>query len=242
MAQEPQNKQREIITVNCGGAGVNIGRDLLEQFALEQGIGASGDKERKTKYDVTIPISFSETSKGKYLARTIFTDLDPYSINKIKTRYPYNGLLHSDYLVAGSRDASVNFAKGHYLEGKELIDSINNSLRTMVESCDYVQGFVFNHSLSGGTGGGLGALILERIAVDYRKKSKFGCEIIPSAYMAQQSNMEIYNSLLSMHWLLDHTDVSFLFDNEQMHELCQRNLKIQHPTYDMRMTIYSIFL
>ena len=28
-----------------------------------------------------------------------------------------------------------------------------------------------NHSVGGGTGSGLGALILERLAVDYRKKS-----------------------------------------------------------------------
>ena len=150
-------------------------RNLLEQFALEQGIGAFGDKECKTKYDVTIPISFSETSKGKYMARTMFIDLDPYSINKIKARYSYNGLLHSDYLINGAGDASFNFAKSHYLDGKDIMDTINNGSKNVVESCDNMPRFYICHSLSVGTGGGLGMLILEHLAVDYRKKTKFGC-------------------------------------------------------------------
>jgi tubulin alpha len=33
-------------------------------------------------------------------------------------------------------------------------------------------GFFIGHSVGGGTGSGLGALILERLAVDYRKKTK----------------------------------------------------------------------
>ena len=53
-----------------------------------------------------------------------------------------------------------------------MIDKVNDRLRKMVDNCDNVQGFVFNHAVGGGTGAGLGALILERIAVDYRKKSK----------------------------------------------------------------------
>ena len=36
------------------------------------------------------------------------------------------------------------------------------------------------HSVGGGTGSGMGMLILERLAVDYRKKSKIGFEIYPS--------------------------------------------------------------
>ena len=225
-----QNKQREIITINCGGAGVNLGQNLLEQFAVEQGIGSSGDKECKTTFDSTIPISFSETSKGKYIARTMFTDLDPYSINKIKTRCSYNNLLHSDNLISGQSDASMCFSKGHYLDGKELIDTINKTLRTMVEACDNSQGFIFNHSISGGTGGGLGTLILERLRVDYRKKNIFSNSIL---YDSEKFStpMEIYNALFTMHWLLDHTDVGVIFDNTQLTKLCEQQLNIQGPSY-----------
>merc|ERR1712176_428695 len=83
-------------------------------------------------------------------------------------------------------------------------------------------GFVVNHSVGGGTGSGLGALMLERIAVDYRKKSKLGFEVYPSPTIST-CVVEPYNALLTTHWLLD---------NEAIYEICQKNLDIKRPSYD----------
>merc|ERR1711981_760700 len=93
-----------------------------------------------------------------------------------------------------------------------------------------VQGFIVNHSVGGGTGSGMGMLILERLAVDYRKKSKIGFEIYPSPNIST-CIVEPYNGLLSTHWLLDHTDVSLVLDNEALYEILQRDLKVKRPTY-----------
>ena len=38
--------------------------------------------------------------------------------------------------------------------------------------------FLRNHSVGGGTGSGMGMLILERLAIDYRKKCKIGFELV----------------------------------------------------------------
>jgi len=100
-----------------------------------------------------------------------------------------------------------------------------------VDNCDNVQGFVVNHSVGGGTGSGLGALILERIAVDYRKKSKLGFEVYPSPTIST-CVVEPYNALLTTHWLLDHTEISMVLDNEAIYEICQKNLDIKRPSYD----------
>ena len=104
-------------------------------------------------------------------------------------------------------------------------------LRKSVDNCDNVQGFVVNHSVGGGTGSGLGALILERLAVDYRKKSKLGFEIYPSPTISN-CVVEPYNALLATHWLLDHTEVSLMLDNEAIYGICQKNLNIKRPSYD----------
>merc|ERR1711992_388544 len=80
-----------------------------------------------------------------------------------------------------------------------------------VDNCDNVQGFVVNHAVGGGSGSGLGALILERIAVDYRKKSKLGFEVYPSPTQST-CVVEPYNALLTTHWLLDHTEISVVLD------------------------------
>merc|ERR1711941_128422 len=113
----------------------------------------------------------------------------------------------------------------------EMIDKVNDRLRKLVDNCDNVQGFVVNHSVGGGTGSGLGALILERIAVDYRKKSKLGFEVYPSPTIST-CVVEPYNALLTTHWLLDHTEISVVLDNEAIYEICQKNLDIKRPSYD----------
>jgi len=87
---------------------------------------------------------------------------------------------------------------------------------------------IFN-SVGGGTGSGLGSLILERLSVDYGKKSKLGFTIFPSPQVCT-AVVEPYNTVLSTHSLLEHTDVCVLLDNEAIYDICRRNLDIERPT------------
>ena len=43
--------------------------------------------------------------------------------------------------------------------------------------------------------------------------------------------VEPYNSVLSTHSLLEHTDVAVLLDNEAIYDICRRSLDIERPTY-----------
>merc|ERR1712038_1280481 len=97
-----------------------------------------------------------------------------------------------------------------------------------------------HHAVGGGTGSGLGALILERIAVDYRKKSKIGFEIYPAPKIST-CIVEPYNAMLSTHWLLDHTEVSIMLDNEAIYAICQKQLDIARPSYsDLNIIISKV--
>merc|ERR1712156_614855 len=44
--------------------------------------------------------------------------------------------------------------------------------------------------------------------------------------------VEPYNALLTTHWLLDHTEISVVLDNEAIYEICQKKLDIKRPSYD----------
>merc|ERR1719243_477390 len=136
-----------------------------------------------------------------------------------------------DYTLSGLEDAANNFARGHYTVGKEKMDIINEKVKQIVEGCENLQGFLICHAVGGGTGSGLGMLILERLAVDYRKKSKIGFEIYPAPSIST-CIVEPYNGLLSTHWLLDHTEVSMVLDNEAIYGICGNSLKQNKITYD----------
>lgn len=60
---------------------------------------------------------------------------------------PYGSLFRPDNFVFGQSGAGNNWAKGHYTEGAELVDSVLDVVRREAESCDCLQGFQLTHSL-----------------------------------------------------------------------------------------------
>eukprot|EP00486_Rosalina_sp_Unknown_P008139 CAMPEP_0201591484 /NCGR_PEP_ID=MMETSP0190_2-20130828/189653_1 /ASSEMBLY_ACC=CAM_ASM_000263 /TAXON_ID=37353 /ORGANISM="Rosalina sp." /LENGTH=353 /DNA_ID=CAMNT_0048049845 /DNA_START=107 /DNA_END=1164 /DNA_ORIENTATION=- len=220
---------REVLTINVGQCGVQLGETIWRQYCHEHKIGKEGKMITKCT-DKSFMCFFEETQAEQYVPRNIFIDLEPNVIDDVKAS-DYAAMYHPEFMISGKEDAANNFARGHYTVGKEKIEKFNDRLRKLVDQCNNVQGFVINHSVGGGTGSGLGALLLERIAVDYRKKSKLGFEVYPSPCISN-CVVEPYNALLTTHWLLDHTEVSVVLDNEQIYEICQRWLDIRRPSYD----------
>merc|ERR1712014_480800 len=66
-------------------------------------------------------------------------------------------------------------------------------------------------------------------------KSKIGFEIYPAPNIST-CIVEPYNAMPSTHWLLDHTEVSVLLDNEAIYGICQKQLDIDRPSYLHFMT------
>jgi len=205
-----------------------MGNLVWKQYLAEHKIEKNGKMaESEDKNFLTF---FEETAIGNAVPRNLSVDLEPTVVNDIKTG-TYSALFHPEFLVAGKEDAANNFARGHYTVGKEQMDLVNDRIRKMVDNSENVQGFIVNHAVGGGTGSGMGMLILERLAVDYRKKSKIGFELYPSPNIST-CIVEPYNGLLSTHWLLDHTDVSLVLDNEALYSICQKKLDIKKPSYN----------
>ena len=86
------------------------------------------------------------------------------------------------------------------------------------------------HSFGGGTGSGFGSLLLERLSVDYGKKSRIEFAVYPSPQVST-AIVEPYNSVLCTHGMLEYSDVAFMVDNEALYDICRRNLSIERPTY-----------
>ncbi|XP_045816913.1 tubulin alpha-5 chain-like isoform X3 [Trifolium pratense] len=114
--------------------------------------------------------------------------------------------------------------------GREIVELCLDRIRKLADSCTGLQGFLVFNAVGGGTGSGLGSLLLERLSVDYGKKSKLGFTIYPSPQVST-AVVEPYNSVLSTHSLLEHTDVVVLLDNEAIYDICKKSLDIERPTY-----------
>ena len=84
----------------------------------------------------------------------------------------YKALFDKDTLICGKENAAYNYAKGYYTMGKEILDPVVETLRMLSENCSSLQGFMITHSFGGGTGSGFTSRLMERLSIEYGKKSK----------------------------------------------------------------------
>ncbi|XP_033857413.2 tubulin alpha-1C chain [Acipenser ruthenus] len=223
---------RECISIHVGQAGVQIGNACWELYCLEHGIQPDGtmpsDKTIGGGSD-SFNTFFSETGAGQHVPRAIFVDLEPTVIDEVRTG-TYRQLFHPEQLITGKEDAANNYARGHYTIGKEIIDLVLDRVRKLADQCTGLQGFLVFHSFGGGTGSGFTSLLMERLSVDYGKKSKLEFSIYPAPQVST-AVVEPYNSILTTHTTLEHSDCSFMVDNEAIYDICCRNLDIERPSY-----------
>lgn len=219
---------REIISIHIGQAGVQIGNACWELYCKEHGILPDGSLDSMAMEDEGSQSFFSQTSAGTYVPRTLMVDLEPGVIDSIKSSN-YRNLFHPAQLIHGKEDAANNYARGHYTVGKEIVDPVMEQIRRMVDNCEGLQGFLIFHSFGGGTGSGFGSLLMDRLDAEFGKKSKLEFSIYPAPAIST-AVVEPYNSVLTTHTTLEHSDCSFLVDNEAIYDMC-KNLGIERPHY-----------
>lgn len=160
----------------------------------------------------------------------------------------YKGLFHPEQLITGKEDAANNYARGHYTIGKEIIDNVLDRIRKLSDNCSGLQGFLVFHSFGGGTGSGFTSLLMERLSVDYGKKVRsiindslsnnlftLKAKLEFAVYPAPQVStavVEPYNSILTTHTTLEHSDCAFMVDNEAIYDICKKNLGVERPSYE----------
>ncbi|GMT20338.1 hypothetical protein PFISCL1PPCAC_11635, partial [Pristionchus fissidentatus] len=217
--------QREIVSLHVGQAGCQIGNACWELYCLEHGIQPDGtmpsDKTVGVE-DSSYNTFFAETQSGKHVPRAVFVDLEPTVVDEVRTG-TYKNLFHPEQMITGKEDAANNYARGHYTIGKEVIDVCVDRLRRLTERCQSLQGFLIFHS-------GFASLVMERLSVDYGKKAKLEFCVYPAPQIST-SMVEPYNSLLTTHTTLEHSDCSFMVDNEAIYDIAKSNLGIKSPTY-----------
>ncbi|KAK8146908.1 alpha-tubulin [Beauveria asiatica] len=215
----------QVVHIHMGQAGVQLGQSAWELYLLEHGLGPDGRPDPNAK-DIgetgSYKTFFTESSNGKHVPRALFFDLDPSPIDELRTG-PYHQLFHPELLINSKEDAANNYARGHYTIGKEKIDDVMDRVRRM--------GFLIFHSFGGGTGSGFGALLQERIANEFAKKVKLEFAVYPAPSIAS-AVVEPYNAVLTTHSNIEHSDCTFLVDNEAVYDICRRNLGVTRPSYE----------
>eukprot|EP01104_Vermistella_antarctica_P019801 TRINITY_DN7_c0_g2_i1.p1 TRINITY_DN7_c0_g2~~TRINITY_DN7_c0_g2_i1.p1 ORF type:complete len:470 (-),score=168.53 TRINITY_DN7_c0_g2_i1:111-1520(-) len=231
---------REIVHLQAGQCGNQIGGKFWETICGEHGIDANGAYQGESDLQLErINVYFNEATSGKYVPRAVCIDLEPGVVDSVRGG-KFGNLFRPDNFCTGQSGAGNNWAKGHYTEGAEMVDQVLDVVRKEAETCDCLQGFQMCHSLGGGTGSGLGTLLISKIREEYPDRMMCTFSVVPSPKVSD-TVVEPYNATLSVHQLIENSDETFCIDNEALYDICFRTLKLTNPSYgDLNNLVSSV--
>jgi tubulin beta len=155
-------------------------------------------------------------------------DLEPGVINRIEKGEKAQ-LFDESCIVRKVPGAANNWARGYNVEGERVIDQIMNVIDSAVEKTKSLQGFLLTHSIGGGSGSGLGSLILEKLRAAYPKKKIFTFSVAPSPVISDAA-VEPYNAILTLKRIRDNADAAVILDNEALFRIAKTQLN-RAPNY-----------
>ncbi|KAJ2722226.1 Tubulin beta-3 chain [Coemansia sp. Benny D115] len=221
---------REVLTLQVGQCGNQIGSAFWETIVQEHGINEDGfyvgNHASQTE---RLNVYFDEALNKRYVPRMVAVDLEP-GVHQAIREGKYGRLFRPESMISAQNGAGNNWAKGFYTEGAELLDQVLDTVRQNVERCDMLSGFQLSHSIGGGTGSGMGSLILQKVREEYPDRMMSTFTVIPSP-SSSDTVVEPYNSVLTLHHLVENSDMTFCLDNQALSNICIDVLKIKSPTH-----------
>lgn len=233
---------REIITLQIGQCGNQIGSEFWRQLCAEHGISndgilrpeAVGGSDRKDVF-------FYQADDEHYVPRALLIDLEPRVVHSIQRGAmarlfnPENVFVHPEGGGAGN----------NWAHGFELADSVQETIFEMIEreaeNSDSLEGFVFTHSIAGGTGSGMGSYLLENISDRFPRKLIQTYSVFPNQTSTGEGDVVVqpYNSLLTMKRLTLHADCVVVLDNTALNRVVVDSLHVQSPTVEQMNGLVS---
>ncbi|KAB0382690.1 hypothetical protein FD755_004607 [Muntiacus reevesi] len=215
-----------VMTTNCPFLSLQFWEVISDEHGIDPSGNYVGDSDLQLE---RISVYYNEASSHKYVPRAILVDLEPGTMDSVRSG-AFGHLFRPDNFIFGQSGAGNNWAKGHYTEGAELVDSVLDVVRKECENCDCLQGFQLTHSLGGGTGSGMGTLLISKVREEYPDRIMNTFSVVPSPKVSD-TVVEPYNATLSIHQLVENTDETYCIDNEALYDICFRTLKLATPTY-----------
>lgn len=163
------------------------------------------------------------------MPRAVLVDLEPGVHNSI-ANLPYGKLFNPDFIYHDQSSAGNVFASGFYSAGSEIIEEVMEGIRKQAEKCDTMEAFQITHSIGGGTGSGLGSLIMQEVKAEYPDKMLSSFSITPSKSVSDVV-LEPYNSVLAFNHLIEECDSNILIDNEELYAIAHNQLKQKNVTF-----------
>ncbi|KAI9585111.1 tubulin gamma-1 chain [Glossina fuscipes] len=233
----------EIITLQLGQCGNQIGFEFWKRLCWEHGISPNGVLEDFATDGVDRKdVFFYQADDDHYIPRAVLLDLEPRVIHTIMSS-PYAKLYNPEnvYLSKHGGGAGNNWASG-YSQGEKLQEEIFDIIDREADGSDSLEGFVLCHSIAGGTGSGMGSYIMERLSDRFPKKLIQTYSVFPNQDEISDVVVQPYNSLLTLRRLTSCADCVVVLDNTALNRIATDRLHIQNPSFSQINTLVSTIM
>mmetsp|Transcript_12991 Transcript_12991/g.39994 ORF Transcript_12991/g.39994 Transcript_12991/m.39994 type:complete len:464 (+) Transcript_12991:168-1559(+) len=223
---------REIITLQVGQCGNQIGTEFWKQLCLEHGIGYDGVLKDTAgeSVDDRKDVFFYQADDEHYIPRALLIDLEPRVINTIRNTYRslYNP---ENIFVAPNGGGAGNIWASGYAQGQQHEEQLLDMIDREAEGSDSLEGFTLCHSIAGGTGSGLGSYLLEMLNEKYSKKLIQTYSVFPNQQDLSDVVVQPYNSMLTLKRLTLNADSVVVLDNTALNRIATDRLHLDNPTF-----------
>mmetsp|Transcript_33776 Transcript_33776/g.132745 ORF Transcript_33776/g.132745 Transcript_33776/m.132745 type:complete len:291 (+) Transcript_33776:232-1104(+) len=224
---------REIITLQVGQCGNQIGTEFWKQLCLEHGIDAhNGVLEDYAGESVSDrkDVFFYQADDEHYVPRALLIDLEPRVINGIRTRYKNLYNPENIFVSPTGGGAGNNWASG-YRQGQDHEEQLLDMIDREAEGSDSLEGFTLCHSIAGGTGSGLGSYMLEMLNDKFPRKLIQTYSVFPNQQDLSDVVVQPYNSMLTLKRLTVNVDSVVVLDNTALNRIATDRLHLENPTF-----------
>eukprot|EP00922_Rhytidocystis_sp_ex-Travisia-forbesii_P008621 GHVS01012637.1.p1 GENE.GHVS01012637.1~~GHVS01012637.1.p1 ORF type:complete len:461 (+),score=51.80 GHVS01012637.1:172-1554(+) len=233
---------REIITLQVGQCGNQIGMEFWKQLCAEHGIdeegllqdfGTTDGGDRKDVF-------FYQADDEHYIPRALLFDLEPRVINTIQTSEYRNLYNPENFFVSKEGGGAGNNWGSGYSQADKVQEEILEMIDRESDGSDSLEGFVLCHSIAGGTGSGMGSYLLEMLNDRYPKKLIQTYSVFP-LLTTETSDVVVqpYNSVLTLKRLTLNADGVVVLDNTALNRIAVDRLKLQNPTFQQTNALVS---
>eukprot|EP00979_Chaetoceros_neogracilis_P014173 scaffold4475_cov277-Chaetoceros_neogracile.AAC.21 len=263
---------REIITLQVGQCGNQIGGEFWKQLCLEHGIEPTGQlrddptltasglpshtsvdtsssfllpshMNPKGLVDDRKDVFFYQSDDAHYMPRALLIDLEPRVVNKLNNG-PYSQIFNPEnsFVSPEAGGAGNNWASG-YRQGEQHHEQVLDMIDREADNSDSLEGFVLCHSIAGGTGSGMGSYLLEALNDYFPKKLVQTYSVFPNWDQGQSDVVvQPYNSILSLKRLTLNADAVVVLDNTALNRIAVDRLRLENPTVDQLNSLVATIM
>ncbi|KAF6207213.1 hypothetical protein GE061_018453 [Apolygus lucorum] len=206
-----------VVGVHVGQAGVGTGEAMWDLLRREHGIMDSGYIHQESTPNGAPnahKVMFQGVAPEKYSQKAVFMDTDPRTMDNVVSG-PQGRLLQRGAAVSGRESTNGLYTCAKRQSGPEMAPTVMENVRKLTEAENgSPEGFLFTHSMAGGTGSGLTADMMDRLKEEYPKSNQVQLAVFPEQELKSKDSLfGFYNAGLMLKDTLDDPRTVILVDN-----------------------------